>query len=53
MHREMHAVLIGLVVIVLATVAILWVVKMKKATGVEPRYAFISAHIPALTPHQA
>jgi len=53
MHREMYAVLIGLLVFALASVAILFVLKMKRTTGLETRYAFISAHIPALAPHQS
>jgi hypothetical protein len=41
MHRELHAILIGLLVIVLASVAILFAVKKK--ASLETRYAFISA----------
>jgi hypothetical protein len=53
MHREMHAVLIGLLVIVLASAVILFVMKMKKTTSLDPRYAFISAHPENPTQRQA
>jgi hypothetical protein len=42
MHRELHAILFGLLVIVLASVAILFAVKKK--ASLETRYAFISAN---------
>jgi hypothetical protein len=43
MHRELHAILIGLLVIVLASVAILFATK-KRAADLGSHYAFISAH---------
>jgi hypothetical protein len=43
MHREMHAILIGLLIIVLASVAILFATK-KRAADRGSHYAFISSH---------
>jgi hypothetical protein len=53
MHSEMQAVLVGLLVIALASLVILFAMNMKKKAGVESRYTFISAHAEVPAPRQA
>jgi hypothetical protein len=52
MHPELHAILIGLLVIALASVAIHFATK-KRAPDPESRHAFISAHTEVLAQRQA